>query len=69
MSPPKHTKFCDSWLVDSEFQSRLARDEKSDRSAKCKLCMFTIELSNIGCCALTMKKMKNVYFQTHRSFT
>ena len=38
MSPPEHTKFCGSWLVDGECQSRLARDEKSDRSAKCKLC-------------------------------
>ena len=37
MSPPKHAEFCDSWLVDGKFQSRLARDEKSDRSAKCKL--------------------------------
>ena len=48
MSPPKHTKFCDSWLVDVEFQSWLARDEKSDRSAKCKSCMCTIELRNMG---------------------
>lgn len=53
MSPTKHTKFSDSWLGDGEFQSWLARDKKSDRSAKCKLCMCTIELSNMGRRALT----------------
>ena len=64
MSPPKHTIFCDSWLVDGEFQSWLARDEKSDRSAKCKLCMCTIELRNMGCHALTShlkSKKKNMF--------
>ena len=53
MSPPKHTKFCDSWLVDGGFQSWLSRDEKSDRSSNCKLCMCTIEFSNMGRRALT----------------
>ena len=63
MPPPKNTKFCDSWLVDGKFQSRLAEDEKSYRSAKCKLCMCTIELSNMGRHALTSYlKIKNKKF-------
>ena len=52
MSPPKHTKFCDSWLVDDEFQCWLARDKKSDRSAECKLCMCTIELRDMQGCGV-----------------
>ena len=49
MSPPKHTKFSDGWLGDGEFRNYLARDEKSDKSAKSESCNSKFKILHVPC--------------------
>lgn len=48
MAPTKYTRFNALWLQDNEFKNWLIKDETSDKSARCKLCLCSFELSNMG---------------------
>ena len=44
----RHTKFNKLWLGYDKYKEWLLEDGFNDRNAKCKLCLCTIQLSNMG---------------------
>lgn len=52
MTPQKITKFNELWLRDEKFKIWLSKDSHNDKVAFCKLCLCSIDLSNMGKAAL-----------------
>lgn len=44
----RYTHFNDLWLQDPKYVKWLLKDNECNRNARCKLCMCTIQLSNMG---------------------
>ena len=45
---PKFTKFHDEWFKMPEFKDWVSQDSSSNTIAKCKVCMVSFDLSNMG---------------------
>ena len=59
----KYTKFNREWLINPKYSQWIMPDESCDKSAKCKVCICKIDLSNMGRASLD-SHMKSKKHQT-----